>query len=222
MIYSNRATKLRLEKLPHSGEMLRSYVAALCLGPKSPTPNRNLAAMPINWGPYLSENNRPDDAIRLMEFAHQIAPEDESIENNRRIVWPRPDGMGDRRFIALHIVLTGQESNYVMTLPWPSVSLAVDWKAFRRRFDTTLPQETPIESNIICQHLGAVGVQIYFEEVQTRGSPQHHSNIGGEKPARECSTTTVQLPSAPASLRSGYYASTFRKQRLLTKQGARP
>ena len=87
MIYSNRAIKLKLEKLPPSGELLRSYVAALCLGPKAPTPNQNLAALLINWGPYLNESKRPDDAIRIMEFAHQIAPHDKSIENNRRIMW---------------------------------------------------------------------------------------------------------------------------------------
>jgi tetratricopeptide (TPR) repeat protein len=46
-----------------------------------------LAATFTNWGPELSRAKRHDEAIRILEFAHRVAPNNRDINNNRRIAW---------------------------------------------------------------------------------------------------------------------------------------
>lgn len=87
MIYSNLGNKMKTKDQPTNSSVIRNYVAALCLSPSSETPNRNLAAAFINWGPELSRIQRYDEAIRVMAVAHRVAPDNRDIRNNQRIVW---------------------------------------------------------------------------------------------------------------------------------------
>jgi tetratricopeptide (TPR) repeat protein len=89
MVYYNRGNQFKKPDASEQMTMLRCYLAALCLAPTDASAARNLRSALTNWGPGLHEGKKFDDAVRVMEFAHRIAPGDAGIENNRSSAWQR-------------------------------------------------------------------------------------------------------------------------------------
>lgn len=106
MVYYNRGNQFKKPDASEQLAMLRCYLAALCLASTDESAARNLRSALTNWGPGLHESKKFADAVRVMEFAHGVAPGNSGIENNRSSAWQRH---------IMHLLETNQDAEAMET-----------------------------------------------------------------------------------------------------------
>ncbi len=91
-IYTNRGVALAKGDEPQRPAAIRANISALALDPLDETATNNLTSDFVNWGPALAKASKFEDAVRVLEFGRQIAPQSREVKGNLVAVYSQHIG----------------------------------------------------------------------------------------------------------------------------------